>query len=1033
MAFKPFDYFRKHQKTVFAIMAIVCMLVFIFSGFGGDPLKRLVDYVGSGKARGDVVATMYKEDVHTQDVQDLRDQRQLASDFLSFRFFSPLGGAYAEAKQESEKALKGTPVAQRIPLLSEILMHQSQPDALKNRDQILNDIERLERFILSPAGTALSSPESKAVSDLLFVLRCEAYMRDPQRRPNEFLFGGTSSVDDLLDHKIWLHQADRLGIDFVEDDLRKIINFDAGREVVPKDKEFAADENVKMFLQSRKHAVREVKPADLVQALTNEYRACVAQGVLLGREPGLRGALTPLTGFAVPVGSVTLQEFAARYRAQQTQVDVAMLPIPTEAFRSRVEGHPTPQELQDLYNRYRKDLARPDSSVPGLKIPRKLKVQYLSLPAELPAFKEIGLAHELTQTQLVQRILANASPRAAGGGVAAAVPANFLPLFDGRDSLLKEYTAYVNKLREQRWSLSLASNELKLPDWLLSLTGPKLKNLSETERQSLEQHWVLSLANGDFNTLHPQSVVNVTTRPAQVAALVALPALRSNATPLVFSNSFLAAVVRSEMGERKYQIAGVGNIMAAVYSASVVPFQNPLQPFANVPTFQATDPPFPTMAPVLWNEVLNKATLDAYTEELSAFADQLARLRNNPEEANRFLERVNEGKPVKVEGNRLAEAVTLKEGDPLLKEDRSLKVGDMAYTFHLKDRIHSMTSPGDRARVEASPELAGLLKAFAALHKPTPASTPNGLSKTTLADHVFEPTLAPYEVEAWSPRVGGPDFTGGPELRQFITDPSQIAQFRPFALSKHIRDVAAQTFQDKDSKEAYLFWYSDAQPEKEPTTLEAVRPEAVRAWQTLRARRKAQEAATEIKKALTRPSGPGQQVEVEKALQEAVARIPGLKEVLGGQKLVVLSGVTEVTPTNVARAGVPGPTVYEPYKPSEIDIKYPRPSLADQLLTLQKPGDAIIVSDQPEDSYYVAVLIDRREPTAAMFEEALRKVAVPFFDSFWSKQVLEPRREAYRNDLLRQLRVEAVGADKVDENGKYILPESVRKGTTNNE
>src|SRR5262249_12261157 len=84
MAFNPFHGFRKHSKVIFPILTIICMITFILSsGLGrGDFFTWLVDLVGAGGRKGDVVTTLYGKKVYDRQVNERAYLRQLANEFL---------------------------------------------------------------------------------------------------------------------------------------------------------------------------------------------------------------------------------------------------------------------------------------------------------------------------------------------------------------------------------------------------------------------------------------------------------------------------------------------------------------------------------------------------------------------------------------------------------------------------------------------------------------------------------------------------------------------------------------------------------------------------------------------------------------------------------------------------------------------------------------------------------------------------------------------------------------------------------------
>src|SRR5260370_23645614 len=88
MAFNPFHGFRKHQKTFFAIMVIVCMFVFILQFGAGDAFTRALSWFGAGRGKGTVVATLNGTKVYETDLSQLNRQRSFASQFATYTFFT---------------------------------------------------------------------------------------------------------------------------------------------------------------------------------------------------------------------------------------------------------------------------------------------------------------------------------------------------------------------------------------------------------------------------------------------------------------------------------------------------------------------------------------------------------------------------------------------------------------------------------------------------------------------------------------------------------------------------------------------------------------------------------------------------------------------------------------------------------------------------------------------------------------------------------------------------------------------------------
>src|SRR5262249_40981782 len=77
MAFNPFTSFRKHQKFWMAMMTLMAMVTFVLcTGVGGDLSERFINYFrGPG---GPAIAKIDGRDIYQKELEDLKQQRQLA-------------------------------------------------------------------------------------------------------------------------------------------------------------------------------------------------------------------------------------------------------------------------------------------------------------------------------------------------------------------------------------------------------------------------------------------------------------------------------------------------------------------------------------------------------------------------------------------------------------------------------------------------------------------------------------------------------------------------------------------------------------------------------------------------------------------------------------------------------------------------------------------------------------------------------------------------------------------------------------------
>ena len=133
---------------------------------------------------------------------------------------------------------------------------------------------------------------------------------------------------------------------------------------------------------------------DLIEALREEFRVVMAQGVLLGNEPGVR-FYRSLTGASSSPAAVTPDEFLNFYRDQRTTLKVLMLPVPADKYLDQVKQTPSEAELRARYEKYRDKEWLPVSRDPGFKESRRILVQYFAADANNP--QHLAEARKLAQ------------------------------------------------------------------------------------------------------------------------------------------------------------------------------------------------------------------------------------------------------------------------------------------------------------------------------------------------------------------------------------------------------------------------------------------------------------------------------------------------------------------------------------------------------------------------------------------------------------------------------------------------------------
>src|SRR5205807_2871220 len=82
----PFHSFRKHQKVMFAGLAIICMFIFVLTGSamsGWDYFVGLMENFGLSTSRNPTVATIYGSNVNKSEILNVQRQRQVANQFMA--------------------------------------------------------------------------------------------------------------------------------------------------------------------------------------------------------------------------------------------------------------------------------------------------------------------------------------------------------------------------------------------------------------------------------------------------------------------------------------------------------------------------------------------------------------------------------------------------------------------------------------------------------------------------------------------------------------------------------------------------------------------------------------------------------------------------------------------------------------------------------------------------------------------------------------------------------------------------------------
>jgi hypothetical protein len=421
MAFSPFHWFRKHQKVFFAGLTVLCMFVFIGqAGVGADVFQNLLRWIGAGRGSRETLIVLDGKKVTANDIQEIARKRKMASDFLvemamrthmlavqtllkekvaTDEAINPLSGLRKVLENTSQRSF-GMFQIPPDELRRQILDDLRTIDDMAQRDKVKGDPDRLA--ILQNVATVLgfqlwsSAPTRlQAISMYLLISQVARGQQNPRNYlPEEFYFGGSNRqdrrADDALEFMVWQHQADKLGISLTDADLLLELKREAaGQDYFgEKVKDLERERVIVDYVKNREYGA-QTTPRDLINALREEFRVVMAQGLMLGAEPGVRSYVGMFGATSSPAVG-TPDEFLHYYRDQRTTLRVKMTPVSVSAFLDEVKGKPSEKELLNRYKQGFEKEPDPKSREPGFKEPRRIAVEYVSASPEDPHYREVA-------------------------------------------------------------------------------------------------------------------------------------------------------------------------------------------------------------------------------------------------------------------------------------------------------------------------------------------------------------------------------------------------------------------------------------------------------------------------------------------------------------------------------------------------------------------------------------------------------------------------------------------------------------------
>jgi hypothetical protein len=442
MAFNPFNVFRRNQKTLFAILTVVVMFMFVLSFGRGDFFDWLPRWLGAkGGPRGELLATVDGSKVYEKDLNRIQTKRTLANQYMSeaaARAADNLGRYISEGlsrvSAENRKFIEQVLVLRRSAYVNPQTIQFVQMGFVPP-ERLAQEQEQTIAFLQTRLGEIASKSAQEQDKDVARVAQSliELDLRQASatgRRGQYFSnLPHTGQNKELMEFKLWLTKADKLGVEFVERDVADLVNEEFFRRLTNEDMK-AIEDGLR-----GKHGY---SPDLLKEALADEFKVRLAQTAVLGE-----AVLRPYAGvYDDPY------DYFRFYKEQTSAARFGMITVPAENYVSRVQGQPTQTELQDIFRKSKNVEPNPALPSPGLKEPRKLKLAWLEATGNEPYYKQAA-AEGVKLAGVMSRANGFLSLASSLGGVTTAsllgAPA---PLAMQDPVLDAKYAEYRNRQRD---------------------------------------------------------------------------------------------------------------------------------------------------------------------------------------------------------------------------------------------------------------------------------------------------------------------------------------------------------------------------------------------------------------------------------------------------------------------------------------------------------------------------------------------------------------------------------------------------------
>lgn len=373
MTFNPFNFFRRNQRAIFAVITVFIMFTFVLSsGLGGgvDFFDWFPSWLGAKSRKGDQLASIDGTKIYDGDLANLRRQRVMANRFMDLA----AGQSELYLRRSVSDQLARVSPEFRPALMAGLNWEQQAAQfaaQFGNNPRIMQLLmDQTQSGLAAILNAPTAKPEDREAASKLLYAMALGQLRARTRGELYFVNAPNTTQRDLLNFMLWEKKADQLGIKFTPDDVKQLVQ----KEFMG---EFRDDVPVREAMQRN---MPWFTVDGLLKALAAEFRVRAAQTAVLGNSGRTNRTLTFPPLFTAPY------EVFDFYREQCSPTSYQVLAVPAANFMGAVAGTPTEDELRRLYDKYKDDEPNPGREDPGFKDPRKVKLEWLSAKGDEPYF-----------------------------------------------------------------------------------------------------------------------------------------------------------------------------------------------------------------------------------------------------------------------------------------------------------------------------------------------------------------------------------------------------------------------------------------------------------------------------------------------------------------------------------------------------------------------------------------------------------------------------------------------------------------------